>query len=155
MINSTYNTHKDKMDTSRPSSQKQYNPPRTFTDEVMAMILKDIARGSPKKYAAEANGISERHFHLSIAQGVTDIDYGENDTRWARMVLSLRSIEMEEIIRCRQNIIDNEKGHKGAEWTLEHAYWREFCGDAKIIQLAEEVDELKVEKNSEKESQKG
>src|SRR5579871_4539547 len=136
------------MDTSRPSTQKQYTPPRTFTDEVMAKILNDISRGAPKKYAAEANGISERHLHLAIAQGVTDIDYGENDTRWARMVLSLRAIEMKEIVGCRRDIRNSEKGHKGAEWTLEHAYWRHFCGDAKIIQLAEKVDELTAEKFS-------
>jgi hypothetical protein len=135
------------MDTSRPSTEKQYNPPRTFTDSAIANILLDISKGSPKKHAAEANGISERHLHLAIKQGITDIDHGESDTRWAKLVRSLRKIENDEIQFCRQAIVGSEKSHKGAEWTLEHAYWREFCGDAKILELAKEVDQLKGETN--------
>ena len=143
------------MDTSRPSSQKEYRAPKILTEERMAAILRDVARGIPKKYAAESNCITESSFYNAIRQGLTDIAHDETDTRWAHMVVSLRKIESEEIAWCRKSIKESEKSHKGAEWTLEHAYWREFCGDAKIIQLAEEVDELKSEKANEKESQKG
>jgi hypothetical protein len=141
------------MDTTRPSSQKQYNPPRSLTDEAIANILKDIEEGSPKKHAAESNGVSESGLHLAIKQGITDINAGEHDSRYARLVKSLREIEKAEIKWCRQRIKESDKGHKGAEWTLEHAYWRQFCGDAKILQLAKEVDELKGEAN-EKQNEK-
>ena len=135
------------MDTSRPSSQKVFKSPPQFTDERIACILRDIRGGAPKKYAAEANLVSESHFYNAIKQGITDINHGEIDTRWARMVESLRKIELEEIMSCRRDIRDSDKGHRGAEWTLEHAYWREFCGDAKILQLAKQVDELVGEAN--------
>jgi hypothetical protein len=135
------------MDTSRPSSQKRFIEPPQLTEEVISSILKDIKRGSPKKYAAGANGITETQLYYAIRQGITDTNHGETDTRWARLVKSLRTIEQDDIVGCIQDIRQSEKGHKGAEWILEHAYWREFCGDAKIIQLAEEVDELKTEKS--------
>lgn len=137
------------MDTSRPTSQKKYIPPRHLDDFRMASILSDIRRGAPKKYAAEANGITESQFYNAVKQGITDISYGELETRWARMVVSLRNIEKEEIMSCKSDIRASEKGHKGAEWTLEHVYWREFCGDAKILQLAKQVDELTGEANEE------
>lgn len=143
------------MDTSRPSSEKRFRPNSTFTEERIKAILKDIEEGAPKKHAAEANGVWEGHFYQAIQQGVTDIKHGENDTIWARMVKSLREIEFKEMKWCRQKIRENEKGHKGAEWTLEHAYWREFCGDAKILQLAKEVDEMKREaEKNEKQTEK-
>ncbi len=135
------------MDTSRPTSQKRFIEPKHLTDFRISAILSDIELGAPKKYAAEANLISESHFYDAVKQGLTDIKYGEIDTRWARMVESLRKIEMKQIVSCMKDIRESEKGHRGAEWTLEHAYWREFCGDAKILQLAKQVDELVGEAN--------
>jgi hypothetical protein len=108
----------------------------------MAKILKDIKRGAPKKIAAEANGICEAHFYDAIKQGLTDLKFGERETRWAKLAESLRSIEMDEIISCKEDIRHSQRGHHGAEWTLEKVYWRHFCGDAKILELAKQVDEL-------------
>lgn len=141
------------MDTSRPSKDKQFHPPRTFTDDVIKLILKDIKAGSPKRHAAEANGIAESTFHTAIKQGITDIVHGDPESRWARLVVSLRAIEQEEIQYCRQAIKGSDKGHKGAEWTLEHAYWRDFCADAKLIELANEVENMKREMQSNQSNQ--
>jgi len=51
-------------------------------------------------------------------------------------VESLAKVKKREVIVCRQLIVESEKGHKGAEWTLEHAYWRDFGKDANIKELA-------------------
>ena len=135
------------MDTSRPSSQKRFNAPRTFTDDVITKILKDIAEGCPKRVAAEANGICESHFYDAIKQGITDLKHGERETRWARLAECLRAIERDDITSCIKDIRKEKHGHKGAQWILEHVYWREFCGDAKILTLAKQVDELVGEAN--------
>lgn len=125
----------------KPNKLKK--PVRTVTQKTIDAILKDIKRGSPNKHAALANGISEEHFYNMVRQGICDVHYGDLDTMHARMVQSLQKIEMEEIIGCKQDIRISDKGHKGAEWILEHSYWRHFCGDAKLMELAEEFEREK------------
>ena len=123
----------------RPQSFPKVN------QDMLDAILKDIKEGSTKKHASEANGISSRHFHYLIAQGIVDLEFGHNDTMFANLVRSLRKIEQEEIKWCRNASRDHEDGHKGAQWTLEHAYWRYFGKDANAKELAEEIERLREE----------
>ena len=107
-------------------------------------ILLDISKGAPKKHAAEGNGISSRHLYYMIAQGLVDLEYNK-DTIHSNLVRSLRRIEMEEMQWCRENARESRDGHKGAQWTLEHAYWRYFGKDANAKELAEEIERLRSE----------
>ena len=122
-------------------NKREGNYPRLISQEVIDLILADIKRGAPNKHAAEANGISEVLFYYWIKQGVLDLTYGV-DSIHARLVKSLRKIEQEEIIECRSAIKETDKGHKGAEWTLEHVYWRQFSSNAPAIDLNERMERL-------------
>lgn len=123
----------------RPKAYPKVNQP------MIDAILKDISLGSPKKHAAHANGISISHFHNLIAQGVVDIEWGISDSLPAKMVVSLAKIEQIEIQGCRKIIRQMEDGHKGAQWTLEHAYWRYFGKDANAKELADEIERIREE----------
>lgn len=127
---------------------------RKVTREVIDLILDDIRNLAPNKYAAESNGISEGHFYDLIKQGICDINNDIHDTLHAYLAESLRKIEKEEIMSCRSDIRKSKKGHKGAQWTLEHVYWRSFCGDAKLMELAEEIEREKGRFKNEKETSK-
>lgn len=125
---------------------KNNKRPQAFpkvNQQMLDAILEDIRKGSPRKHAAEANGISRRHFHHLIAQGILDLEFGKIDTIHARLARSLRQIEQEEIQWCREKARFSEDGHKGAQWTLEHAYWRDFGKDANSKELAEEIEQLR------------
>ena len=124
---------------------KRKNKYWKVTDEVMDAILARIKNGSTRKHAAEANGVSRRHFHSIVAQGIVDIESGVTDSQACRLALSLRKIESDEIEWCRQMTKNAEKGHRGAEWTLEHAYWRDFGNSAEVKELAEEIAQLRQE----------
>ncbi len=113
------------------------------TQEKIDRILADIKRGSPRKYAAEANQMSEAHFYNLVNQGICDINHGNFDTIHARMVGSLRKIEQEFIISAQDDIRGDKSSHKGAEWMLEHAYWRTFSKDGNLKELAEEMEREK------------
>jgi hypothetical protein len=125
------------------------------TRENIDLILEDIRNLAPNKYAAESNGISEAHFYDLLKQGICDINHGNYDTLHAYLAKSLREIEKKEIISCRKDIRRSEKGHIGAQWTLEHAFWRSFCGDAKVMELAHEIEMMKGELGNEVCDQKG
>lgn len=129
--------------------------PRTFTQEKMQTILNDIKRGSTRKHAAEANGISERHFYYAIKQGTCDIENEQFNTVYAKLVQSLRDIEQNEIIGCREKIMMTDKSHRGAEWTLERVYWQWFGMNAANIDMDERLRRLEQgdkrnERNEEK-----
>lgn len=126
-----------------------------ITDEQIAKVIADIKRGAPKKYACYANGMSDRHFYYMVDQGKCDIRHGDLLTREAKMVRSLHEVEMEAIVSCCKDIRKNKQGHKGAQWILEHVYWREFSGDAKIMTMAEELEKLKMERLDEERSKEG
>ncbi len=131
------------MNTDKPSKEKRVYPiPERLNRELMDTILNDIRRGAPKKHAAEANGIAESHFYQAIQQGITDFKAGDTESKFAYLAESIRKIAMDEIISCKKEIASREKSHKGAEWILEHVHWREFCADAKIMELAKELELL-------------
>lgn len=120
-------------------------PSTKVTKENLDRIIQDIREGSPNKHAAESNFITEKHFYNLINQGLCDMQHGVYGSLHAYLVQSLREIEKNEIKSCRKDIRKSNKGHKGAEWTLEHVYWRSFCGDAKLMELAQDIDRAKGE----------
>lgn len=127
-------------------NKKKYKPNKypVVTQEVIDNILKDLEEGSTNKRAARANGVSESHFYNLIAQGIVDIEFGMPDTMQARMVVSLSKLEQNEIKWCRKSIKESDKGHRGAEWTLEHAYWRDFSPNANVKELADDIEQLRL-----------
>ncbi len=118
------------------------HPFRKLNKKLIDKIVKDIQTGSTQCYAAEANGITERIFLIWKKQGVIDIEF-ENDTLPAYLVRSLAGIKQAEVKMCRTLILRSDKGHKGAEWTLEHAYFRHFGSNAALVQLAQDMEEFK------------
>lgn len=132
-------------------ANKQKHPLRKLNQEKLKLILADVRAGSPYKYAAESNFISERHLYYMMQQGIVDIECGEIKTIYAQLVQGLRDIEKAEIVECRKNIKGRAKGHRGAEWTLEHVYWKTYGTDAKLMELAKEIE---LEKGNSKDEEK-
>jgi hypothetical protein len=124
------------------------HPFRKLNKKLIDTIIKDIEEGSTHRYACEANGITDRIFYIWIKQGVIDIEL-ELDTLAVYVVQSLAKIKQKEIKWCRKIIKANKKGHKGAEWTLEHAYWRDYSSNAPVMELNREIEELKSKQGSE------
>lgn len=122
----------------RPTRQ-----PVKKNQERIDAILKDIAEGSTRFHASEANGIAYTTFFYWIKQGQFDLEHAKEDTIEAKLVKALRIIEQNEIKRCRNNIVDRTKGHSGAQWTLERVYWRQFGPNVEARELAEEIALLK------------
>jgi hypothetical protein len=121
------------------------HPFRKLSKELINTIVKDIAKGSTHKYASLSNGITPRIFDIWRKQGEVDIEHEILDSLPAYLVLSLSKIKQLEVINCRIAIRENEKGHKGAEWTLEHAYWRDFSTNSNVLELASDMDALKAD----------
>lgn len=118
------------------------HPFRKLTKELVDILVKDIAEGSTQVLAAESNGLTESIFYIWRAQGKVDIDVG-NDSLCAYLVKSLANVKKKEVKRCRAEIASSDRGHKGAEWTLEHAYARDFSGNAVVQEFNHELEEFK------------
>ncbi len=125
------------------------------SEEMIKNILKDISEGSPNKHAAQANGISEKHFYTLLKNGESDLQKNRKETLAARFLMALRAIENIEIKECRKLIRESEKSHDGAEWTLEHAYWRHYSNNAPAKDLSHDIDMLRIEKIINKEDEDG
>lgn len=123
-------------------SDKRPHVFRKLTKDLIHKILFDIEEGSPHKYAAEANGVSESIFNIWRKQGAIDLSE-DLETLPSYLVVSLAKIKQNEVKDCRLAIKSSDKGHKGAEWTLEHAYWRHFGSNAAVMQLAQDMEEFK------------
>ncbi len=118
------------------------HPFRKLNKKLIDAIVKDIKRGSTHKLASQVNGITPRIMQIWVKQGDIDVEHDE-DSLCAYLVRSLSVVKQDEVIHCRERISESDKGHKGAEWTLEHAYWREYGKDANIKELADEIAELR------------
>lgn len=116
---------------------------KTTTKAKIDAILKDIERGAPNLYAVVANEMSEVQFYNLINQGMCDLQHEKTLTLPAYLVKSLRRIELEEIVSCKSDIRESQKGHAGAQWILERWYWRQFGNNAPAQELAEEIGRLK------------
>jgi hypothetical protein len=117
---------------------------KKLSKELIDQLVLDIKNGSTNKRAARANGITEAIFYAWQQQGVVDIHYGVQSLK-AFLVESLARVEQEEIQQCRNVIRPAAEGHKGAQWTLEQVYWRDFSGNAPAIELSERIDRLEIQ----------
>lgn len=115
-------------------------------DKIDAIVAR-IAKGSTIKLACLSNGVARSTFYDSIEHGEIDLKEGISDSLDSYLVQQLSKVRSHEIESCREDIRHNEKGHKGAEWTLEHAYSDEFSGSAAINALNEKLDRLLLTKN--------
>jgi len=111
------------------------------------IIVKDIDEGSTYKLASCANGITPRILYIWITQGMVDIET-KQDTLCAYLVHSLHKVKQKEVKWCRNAIRKSQKGHKGAEWTLEHAFLRDFTSNAVIREMSKEISELQAEQGN-------
>lgn len=121
------------------------HPFRKLNKELIDRIVQDIGEGSTHKLAAASNGITHRIFDIWRKQGDIDIEH-EVDSLCAYLVLSLSKTKQLEVKNCRSAIISSDKGHKGAEWTLEHAYWRDFGNNAALAEIDERIEALESAK---------
>ena len=117
--------------------------------ERVAKILDKIKRGCTMQHACESEGISHVTAYYWTCQGELELRHGIEDTFEAKFVKALREIQAAEIMECRQLIRENEKGHTGAQWTLERAYWKQFSNNAPAMELAEDMELSKTENDQE------
>lgn len=118
------------------------HPFRKLNKKLIDKVVKKIGEGSTKKLACLSNGITTRIFDMWRNQGEVDLEH-EVDSLCAYLVLTLSEVQQEEVIGCRKLIIHSPKGHAGAQWTLEHAYQKDFSANAGIRELAEDIEEFK------------
>lgn len=118
-----------------------------LTKEKIDKIVLDISNGSTIKAACLSNGVARCTFYEYLDAGELDLADKKTDTLDAYFVQELYKVKKHEIIACRQLIFNNERGHKGAEWTLEHAYAEDFSSAAALHALLnEKLDRLLLNK---------
>lgn len=125
-------------------------PLSKFTPERVDAIIADIGDFVPYKIAAESNGIAEVTFYDWIKNGVRDFLDGK-ESEYTRLVKSLRNIEKNRIKQLSRNIHESEKGHKGAEWILEHSFWRYFSANAAVVEFNRRLDAMEQNNAGKKE----
>jgi hypothetical protein len=130
------------------------HPFRKLNKELIDKIVDKIGRGSTHRLACLSSGITTRCFDMWIKQGECDLDYNV-ESLCTYLVLSLSSVKEIEVMRCRKNAEESEKGHRGAEWTLEHAYMRDFSTHSAIQELAQDINDLRAEFLKGKDNGKG
>jgi hypothetical protein len=108
-------------------------------------ILKDIEDEVPYELACESNGISYNSFRNWIANGKRDIEDGKN-SYYAQFLQAIRDIQKKRVRKYLKEVGHNDKGHKGAEWILERAYWKYFSPKVGEIELNERVEALEQKK---------
>lgn len=131
---------------------KQKNGRPSKLDEDRARLILDaISKHVPYRVAANANGISERTLYYWLKRGTEDMDSGI-DTEFSKFLQSLRKIEAQRIIECLDKIKVSATGHRGCQWLLEHVFWKYFSSNAAILELSEQLEELKhdilIQKNA-------
>jgi hypothetical protein len=108
-------------------------------------ILQDLRDEVPYLHAAESNGVGYKTFLNWLDNGKKDIEEGKNDSYYARFLQAVRKIEKDRIKRHTRNIGSDERSHKGSEWILERAFWKQF-GKTAEIELNERVERLENKK---------
>ena len=116
--------------------------PSKFDKKRTQAILDAISNHAPYRIAAQANGISERTFYYWLKHGEHDMD-NEIDSEYTRFLQSLRRLEAEKITECVNKIKSSSTGHRGCQWFLEHVFWKYFSASAPVIDLAEQMHQLK------------
>lgn len=114
---------------------------KKLSKERIDAIIVDIAAGSPNKHAAICNGVSDVIFYQWLQQGELELAH-DKESLCTYLVSRLRATEKDEIQLCRQLIKHSEKGHRGAEWTLERCYWKQFGVNAADIEFNQRMEKL-------------
>jgi hypothetical protein len=125
---------------------KPYKIPHPFkklSKKLIDKLVNDIQQGSTHILAAESNGLTEAILSIWRKQGKIDLEH-EQDTLCSYLVKSLAKVKQDEVIWCRKSTKKSDKGHKGAEWTLEHAYQKDFSNNPIIRELADDIADLKL-----------
>lgn len=120
--------------------------PRPITQDNMSSVLDKVRNGAPLKKAAVASGVGKSQVYNWVHQGDLDIDNNLNETLYAQFVFNLANIAVDEIVQCRREIKINQKGHVGAQWTLERVYRDEYGANAELMELKERLDRLEQAK---------
>ncbi len=118
------------------------HPFRKLNKNLIDTLVDEIFQGSTYRLACECNGISLRIFQVWYQQGLCDIEHDKEDSLCAYLVHSLARVRQKEVIKCREDILSDPKSHKGAEWTLERVYWRDFSSSASVIEFAEVLEKM-------------
>ena len=126
----------------KPKSEKKSQPLKPETVNKMKLIIESVARGIPISVACLAKGLHESHFYNFINQGIVDLA-AEEDTIHAKLVESFKTKQENFIAGCMDDIRTSDKGHRGAEWTLERSYWKYFSSAVPNIELMEQIEDLK------------
>lgn len=113
---------------------------RKLNDELIDKIVSDVERGSTLNLTSLTNGFTYDILKMWRRQGKLDLENDINSL-CARLVTALGSVMQGTVISCFEDIRYNPKGHKGAEWILEHYYQEEFGKDKEIRELKELLDE--------------
>jgi hypothetical protein len=121
----------------KPAGRKQ----SIDTPEKVKGIIAAVARGIPIKIAAEARGLHESHFYNFINQGIVDLKEGD-ETVNAKLVKSFKTQQENFIAGCLDDIRASEKGHRGAEWTLERSYWKYFSSNSAVVEMQKQLEEV-------------
>ena len=125
-----------------------------FDQPTTEAILQDLRDEVPYQYAAESNGVAFRTFTKWVEYGIRDLEEGK-ESNFAQFVLAVRQIEKERIKRHVKNIRSEQKSHRGSEWILERAFWKQFSSKAVEIDLNERISKLENKKTeAEDESKK-
>lgn len=105
---------------------------KLFNPELGNAIIREISKGAPYHYVAEAHGLRETLLHAWIDQGLND---AENDlvTPLADFATRLRRGELRLINSALKEIRQQPKYWKNHAWLLEHVYPR-FYG-SNVIEL--------------------
>lgn len=104
-------------------------------------ILQDLRDEVPYLHAAESNGIAYRTLLDWIERGTKELLAGDKESKYAQFTQAVRKIEKDRIKRHTRNIASEERSHKGSEWILERAFWKQF-GKTSEIELNERVEKL-------------
>lgn len=119
-------------------------PEIELTDEEFEAVLAALQKGSPLRHACVSNGVHWKNFSNEIFSGLDQLEFGIKDSQSSKRAQALYKMERHVMQSCLEQIRYNENGHKGAQFYLERLYWRDFSGDARVLQMADELEELKI-----------
>ena len=105
---------------------------KPFTPELGNAIIREISKGAPYHYVAEAHGLREPLLHAWIDQGLSDAENGLL-TPLADFATRVRRGELRLINTSLKAIRVQPKYWKNHAWMLEHVYPR-FYG-SNVIEL--------------------
>lgn len=126
-----------------------------FDQTTIEAILQDLRDEIPYLHACESNGIAYPTFLLWIDNGIKDTKDGL-DTKYSQLLRAVRKIEKNRMKGHISKIKKEKKGHKGSEWIMERAFWKQFGSKSAEIELNERLEKLEqqgLNNNDEKENE--